>query len=83
MVQGPELVITFGGGICGIVLSVLTDRGHVQVVLGLLLHVHVRLSPLVVPEDHLARRVSIKNDNKVAFVKITVAGRGVESVLDL
>ncbi len=69
VVQGSELVITFCGGNCGIVLSVLTDRGHVQVVLGLLLHVHVRLAPRVVLEDHLAGRVSVKQDNKVAFVK--------------
>ena len=78
--RGPNLSSHFGGGICGAVLSVHTGRGHVQVVLGALLQVHVRLPLFVFHDDHLARRVSVRNDNKVAFVIVTVAGGGVESV---
>ena len=69
-----------GRGLCGCVLSVHTGGDHVQVVLGALLHVHVRLPLFVVHDDRLARRVSVRNDNKVAFVIVTVAGGGVESV---
>ena len=68
------------GGPSGIVLSEHQDEGLVQDGHGDLLQVVILLPSLVFLADRLARRVSVRNDNKVAFVIVTVAGGGVESV---
>ena len=53
---------------------------HVQGGLGALLLLHVRLPRLVVLDERLARRVSVRNDAKIRSVIVTVACGGVRLV---
>ena len=62
------------------VLSAHRDGDHVQVGLGALLLLHVRLPRLVVLAERLAERVSVRNDAKIRSVIVTVACGGFKLV---
>ncbi len=69
-----------GCGLDDCVLSAHRGGDHVQGGLGALLLVHVRLPRLVVPDERLAGRVSVRNDAKIRSVIVTVACGGVRLV---
>ena len=77
------LAVTRGSRTCGLddcVLSAHRGGDHVQVCLGALLLLHVRLPRLVVLDERLAGRVSVRNDAKIRSVIVTVACGGVRLV---